>query len=119
MITDAIKSPKSNKFLRKRSGPLKKLIPPLESRILISLEKVHLRENLTKRRGSVLANKCLNFKAQKVSMASDNEEPMMEDSEGYDYGDGSDYGGSDDGMGGYDYGDAGGSSPIAHLRKVI
>lgn len=42
----------------------------------------------------------------------------MEDSGDYDYGDGSDYGGSDDGMGGYDYGVAGGSSPIAHLRKV-
>jgi len=47
------------------------------------------------------------------------EEPMLEDSEDYDYGDGSDYVGSDDGMGGYDYGDAGGSSPIAQLRKVI
>lgn len=46
------------------------------------------------------------------------EEPMMEDSEDYAYGDGSDYGGSDDGMGGYDYGAAGGGSPIAHLRKV-
>lgn len=47
------------------------------------------------------------------------DEPMLEDSEEYDYGDGSEYAGSDDGMGSYDYGDAGGSSPIAHLRKVI
>jgi hypothetical protein len=62
------------------------------------------------------------FKLEESISMSDNfseEEPMLEDSGDYDYGDGSDYIGSDDGMEGYDYGDAGGSSPIAHLRKVI
>ena len=47
------------------------------------------------------------------------EEPMVEGSEEeFLYDDGSDYGGSEDGIGGYDYGEVGGSSPVQHLRKV-
>ena len=42
---------------------------------------------------------------------------MVEDSEGYGY-DGSDYGGSEGGMEGYDYDEPISSSPVAHLRKV-
>jgi hypothetical protein len=90
----------------------------LKSHLCVILERTQSLEFLTRRRTSTGVKYCLKFEGPNaMSDKFSDEEPMMEDSEGYDYGDGSDYGGSDDGMGSYDYGD--GSSPIAHLRKVI